>query len=218
MVCTTVACSQKPSPPTVAGAVPVHRTGPATDSLSIPCGNRQRSDYPALPLRAREMFGGRVRARPVGGTAGAPGAGKGALPSRRYAPHSRDFWRDETTESLRVDPTVQGGIPMTVQGESAAPPPCRRPEARRPLRCGMAFILAKILRGCGGWPPPATAQNSTPGCALIPARNGCFTTCISVTRSASSISSGFALRPVSTTWVIGGFSSRRKAATSATSR
>ena len=42
-------------------------------------------------------------------------------------------------------------------------------------------------------------QNSTPGCALMPERNGCLTSVISVTRSAAAISSGLALRPVTTT-------------------
>src|SRR5205807_8291636 len=42
-------------------------------------------------------------------------------------------------------------------------------------------------------------QNSIPGCALTPARNGCLTRVISVTRSAASSSSGGALRPVTTT-------------------
>src|SRR6202011_3820462 len=42
-------------------------------------------------------------------------------------------------------------------------------------------------------------QNSMPCCALTPARNGCLTRVISVTRSAASITSGPALRPVTTT-------------------
>ncbi len=37
--------------------------------------------------------------------------------------------------------TVQGGIPMTVQGKGAAPPPCKRPEVRLPTS-DAAFILA----------------------------------------------------------------------------
>ena len=61
-------------------------------------------------------------------------------------------------------------------------------------------------------------QNSTPACALMPARNGCFTSVISVTRSAASISFSDALRPVSTTWVSGGFSAARKPSTSSISR
>ena len=52
-------------------------------------------------------------------------------------------------------------------------------------------------------------QNSMPFCAFTPARNGCFTSVISVTRSAISISSGLALRPVMTTCLSAGFSSRR---------
>src|SRR6056297_1606736 len=61
-------------------------------------------------------------------------------------------------------------------------------------------------------------QNSTPICALIPERNGCLTSSISVTRSAISISSSLALRPVRTTWVICGFSSARNCTTSLISR
>ena len=61
-------------------------------------------------------------------------------------------------------------------------------------------------------------QNSTPAWALMPDRNGCFTSVISVTRSAASISSSFAFRPVKTTWVRGGFSARRNSSTSVRSR
>ncbi len=49
-------------------------------------------------------------------------------------------------------------------------------------------------------------QNSIPGCALTPARNGCLTRVISVTRSAISTSSGRALRPVTMMWRSRGFS------------
>ena len=42
-------------------------------------------------------------------------------------------------------------------------------------------------------------QNSMPGCAFTPAAKWCFTTVISVTRSAAAISSALALRPVTTT-------------------
>ena len=41
-------------------------------------------------------------------------------------------------------------------------------------------------------------QNSMPSCAFTPAAKWCFTGVISVTRSAASISSGLALRPVTT--------------------
>ena len=59
----------------------------------------------------------------------------------------------------------------------------------------------------------AAHQNSTPFCALMPDRNGCLTSVISVTRSAASISASFALRPVRITCVRGGLSSRRKVST-----
>ncbi len=49
-----------------------------------------------------------------------------------------------------------------------------------------------------------SSQNSTPGCALMPFRKGCFTCFISVTRSASSKSSGGPPLPVITTCCIGG--------------
>ncbi len=42
-------------------------------------------------------------------------------------------------------------------------------------------------------------QNSMPGCAFTPAAKWCFTSPISVTRSAAAIKSGLALRPVTTT-------------------
>ena len=46
-------------------------------------------------------------------------------------------------------------------------------------------------------------------CALMPSRKGCLISSISVTKSAASISSGLALRPVRQTCVIFGFSSNR---------
>ena len=61
-------------------------------------------------------------------------------------------------------------------------------------------------------------QNSTPACAFTPERKGCLTSSISVTRSATSINSSLALRPVSTTWVMGGFAVFSNSTTSPTSR
>ena len=52
-------------------------------------------------------------------------------------------------------------------------------------------------------------QNSTPSCAFTPAAKWCFTCAISVTRSAASISSGLALRPVTTTCRSGRRAQRR---------
>lgn len=59
--------------------------------------------------------------------------------------------------------TVQGGIPMTVQSESATSPLFYQPEAWRDptahrLSRAQAFILVQISRGkraqrVGGWPP-----------------------------------------------------------------
>ena len=59
----------------------------------------------------------------------------------------------------------------------------------------------------------AQAQNSIPSWPLMPARKGCLTSFISVTRSAASSSSGLALRPVTMTWRPG----RRAASASSTS-
>ncbi len=64
----------------------------------------------------------------------------------------------------------------------------------------------------------AADQNSTPFWPFTPCRKGCFTSVISVTRSAISISSGFALRPVMTTCLSAGFSSRRNVRTSSSGR
>lgn len=61
-------------------------------------------------------------------------------------------------------------------------------------------------------------QNSMPLCAFTPSSNGCFIIVISVTRSAASINSGLALRPVRHTCVLFGFSVRRKFTTSSISR
>ena len=71
--------------------------------------------------------------------------------------------------------------------------------------------LAAVLTGFVNRPP----QNSTPGWALIPFRNGCLVCFISVTRSASSINSSLAARPVITTCCMGGLA-RRTGNTSST--
>src|SRR5690606_13125512 len=47
---------------------------------------------------------------------------------------------------------------------------------------------------------PLAPQNSIPAWAFTPSRKGCLIMVISVTRSAASISSSLALRPVITTW------------------
>jgi hypothetical protein len=60
-------------------------------------------------------------------------------------------------------------------------------------------------------------QNSIPGCAFTPTAKWCFTTIISVTRSAASISAGRAFRPVTTT-CRSGLRSRSAAMTSASDR
>jgi len=58
-------------------------------------------------------------------------------------------------------------------------------------------------------------QNSTPGWALMPFRNGCLVCFISVTRCASSINSSLAPRPVITTCCMRGLA-RRTGNTSST--
>ena len=71
--------------------------------------------------------------------------------------------------------------------------------------------------GAGALDHQSAHQNSTPSCAFTPAAKWCLTRVISVTRSAASISSGFALRPVTTTWRPG-LRWRRVSTTSARSR
>lgn len=83
-----------------------------------------------------------------------------------------------------------------------------------PLRCR----VRPVRRPVRPRPPQSETQNSTPFCALMPSRNGCLTSVISVTRSAASISSGLALRPVRQTWVISGFWVSRNSTTSSMSR
>ena len=99
-------------------------------------------------------------------------------------------------------------------------------EVRNAASCLSPASLARMLTPTGKpliqlipkLCPPWAGQNSTPACALIPDRNGCLIRVISVTRSAASIRSSFAFRPVKTTWVRGGFSERRNSSTSARSR
>ena len=76
-----------------------------------------------------------------------------------------------------------GGVPSPVQGALST----RALKARRTRKTG-----------AGG------GQNSTPSCARTPAAKWCFTSVISVTRSAAAISAGRALRPVTTTCSPGG--------------
>src|SRR5208282_3867422 len=64
-----------------------------------------------------------------------------------------------------------------------------------------ADIRARTLKHkrAGGSHRLRSAQNSMPGWAFTPAAKWCFTSVISVTRSAAAINSGLALRPVTTT-------------------
>lgn len=72
----------------------------------------------------------------------APSAPAGALP-RTPGYFSQDKGNEEFTILAQGKTTVQGGIPMTVQGKGAALPPCKRPEARL-LKANIPdpFILA----------------------------------------------------------------------------
>ena len=69
---------------------------------------------------------------------------------------------------------------------------------------GLAHVRAGALKH-----DRRRAQNSMPFWALTPARNGCLTITISVTRSAISISGALALRPVTTTCRSGGLFARK---------
>ena len=69
----------------------------------------------------------------------------------------------------------------------------RRAQARDEQRLADVGARALEHEGLG------RHQNSMPSCAFTPAAKGCFTSAISVTRSAASISSALALRPVTTT-------------------
>ena len=105
----------------------------------------------------------------------------------------------------------------------------RRDRQTAPAKCSaqtsdqhrLADIGAGSLdhqRAGHGIGPGSAPQNSTPRCAFTPSLKGCLTRVISVTRSAASISSGLALRPVRSTWVISGFCVSRKSTTSSISR
>ena len=78
-----------------------------------------------------------MQARPIP----APG-----VPPRTPGCLNQDKGNEIFTFLGETSSTVQGGIPMTVQGKGAALPPCKRPEARlpalRPAFMCPAFILA----------------------------------------------------------------------------
>ncbi len=80
----------------------------------------------------------------------------------------------------------------------------REPVARRALAGrGGRVNHPRRARGGAGRGGAGPDQNSTPACAFTPARNGCFTCVISVTRSAAATSASGALRPVTTRCFIG---------------
>ena len=93
---------------------------------------------------------------------------------------------------------------------------------KRPGKAGderrLAYVRARAHEHDGGDVRWIGDQNSTPFWAFTPALNGCLISVISVTRSAISISSGLALRPVITTCLSWGFSIFRKSITSASGR
>ena len=100
-----------------------------------------------------------------------------------------------------------GAQRLLSQIQSKKPPP-----PKNLSNCSLRCVTDKhhIFRRCFA----GLTQNSTPFCALIPSRKGCFTLPISVTISAASINSSFAFRPVKTTWVINGFSACKNSTTS----
>ena len=69
------------------------------------------------------------------------GGTPGALP-RTPGYLGQDEIKEMLTESSQNGGAVQGGIPMTAQGESTASPPCKRPEARCSSGADRNFILA----------------------------------------------------------------------------
>src|SRR6185437_163200 len=95
----------------------------------------------------------------------------------------------------------------------------RHPQATAPQRghqAGGHGGLA-VARAGAGDDQAGLAHHSMPACPLRPASMGCLTLVMSVTRSAASISAGWARRPVMTTcWMPGRAAST--VSTSSTSR
>lgn len=112
----------------------------------------------------------------------------------------------------RIKRSIHRGVETPVLSDIKAQLACPTSGA-----CGLHHCF-NIERGAVTGPGRPINQNSMPLCAFTPSSNGCFTSVISVTRSAASISSGFAFRPVRQTCVIFGFSVRRKSTTSSMSR
>ncbi len=142
---------------------------------------------------------------------GASGAGRSLR--RRYFPPGRRRGCGAAPRAAKA-----GEAQRFLPGRSSGPLPVphRQRDTASSRNPYPAFLLGPNTSGCGA--EPRGFQNSTPGWALMPARKGCLISVISVTRSAASTSASAALRPVSTTWVSGGFSSRRNSSTSARSR
>lgn len=165
-----------------------------------PCGGRGGW----LPSRSASRVVGAGVPQPC-----PPSAGRGL---RLGAPGAADMGRGG-------DPGRRPAAACAGFGPGAPPARGVGPRPRNRAASGSCAPARAGRLPCGGRGRPARrGQYSTPICAFTPARKGCLTSSISVTRSAASISSGLALRPVSTTWVMGGFSSRRKRSTSSMSR
>ena len=159
-------------------------------------------------------------------------------PAGRNCQHDCNQDKRTCPPSRHLMPFCQSRVPMRVRsirirfrcrvtrrhlGQQARPWPGRERRSRRKGKACRRSAPASQVKAQSRVPSVASPlslcrQNSTPACALIPDRNGCFTSVISVTRSAASIRSSFAFRPVKTTWVRGGFSERRNSSTSAMSR
>src|SRR5258708_11239769 len=110
--------------------------------------------------------------------------------------------RHEREREQQRENAAHQNLPRAVSHPPPQPSPARGREGVTPWK-RHGFTPSPLVgegRGGGcGRGKHDRHQNSMPFWALTPARNGCFTRPMSVTRSASSISSGLALRPVTTT-------------------
>ena len=126
-----------------------------------------------------------------------------------------NVWNSEIgLERLTGLPGAKRAIRRTGERHPATLRRSEKPLPLRVFREGESVLIRATLPDF----QRQSIQYSTPGCAATPDRNGCFSRVISVARSASSMISACAFRPVRTTCVIAGFSSFRNRVTSSTSR
>ena len=143
---------------------------------------------PALHHDLRADFALRLQQHRVHVNAG--GRARGARLQRLRAPDLAAVRRD------------RGVVRHVLRLERPHREPAQRERTRQPGDDqGLADIRARALKHkrAGGRHRRRSAQNSMPGWAFTPAEKWCFTSVISVTRSAAAINSGLALRPVTTT-------------------